>query len=149
MKHALLFVMIPVLICCKGESNRENSETNPKGDTENLNVFKDAEKSTVTIKMEGTEYKVRVNCAFFGEDHFYFKSDKLETTDTNGDGIVITGHQENHKMILTLIVEGTTYSAANFSIEKKEFTAMGTGKLFLEDANEYVAHEATYEVNCK
>ncbi|MEO0571503.1 MAG: hypothetical protein AAF039_07330, partial [Bacteroidota bacterium] len=90
-----------------------------------------------------------VNCSFFGEDYFYFKSDKLETTDTNGDGIVITGHQQDDKMILTLILDGKTYSAANLAVQKKEFTAKGAGKLFLQDTNEYVALEATYIVSCR
>ncbi len=132
----MLLSLALIGIGCKGENK---TDKNPNG-SQNM------EKSTVYVNMEGSEYSVDVNCAFFAEDYFYFKSDKLETTDTNGDGIVITGHQQNQKMILTLIVEGKTYSAANFGIKKTASTAIGEGKLFAEGSAE--SFDTSYKVTC-
>ncbi len=150
MKKTLYIVLTLALVCCKGENRTKETETPSKGEKEPIpNVFKNAEKSTVLVNMEGTEYKVDCNCSYFVEDYFYFKSDKLETTDTNGDGIVINGHQQDDKMVFTLIVNGKTYSAANLSVNKKEFTASGSGKLFLEGGNAPIGYDTTYQVSCK
>lgn len=141
MKHILILIFAMVL-SCKGESSKNNSKEKPT----TPNVFEKVEKSKVLVNMKGVEYKVEVNCAYFNEDYFYFKSDKLETTDTNGDGIVINGHQQNGKMVLTLKVDGNYYSTANLSIQKEGFTANGTGKLFSEDGLE--SFNTTYKVSC-
>lgn len=144
----LLIALLPILlICCKSELKKEETQTQSKGKKEVPNVFKNIEKSRVEVNIEGAVYTSTVNCSYYNEDYFYFKSDKLETTDTNGDGIVINGHQQDDKIALTLIVEGTTYSASNFNIQKKEFTATGTGKLFKEGTAK--AFKASYTVMCK
>ena len=147
MRKELIILIVATLFCCKGETKKEVDQGNSKSGSETPNFFKNAEKSTVTINMGGTEYSSPCNCSYFGKDYFYFKSDKLETTDTNGDGIVINGHQQDDKMILTLIIHGKYHSAANLNIEKKEFTAIGAGKLFSEDGSE--SFNTTYKVSCK
>ncbi len=146
MRKELIILIVATLVCCKTENKKERPQADSKSKTTTPNVFKNAEKSTVTVNIEGTEYSSPCNCSYFGEDYFYFKSDKLETTDTNGDGIVINGHQQNDKMILTVILNRTYYSAANLGIEKKEFTASGAGKLFSEDGSE--SFNTTYKVSC-
>ncbi len=147
MKKILYVIVVLIVLCCKNETKKEADRTNSKGKSEIPNVFKNAEKSRVVITLDGMDYHSPVNCSYFGEDYFYFKSDKLETTDTNGDGIVINGHQQDDKMVLTLILEGKTYSAANLGIQKKEFTALGAGKLFSEDGSE--SFKTTYKVSCQ
>lgn len=147
MRTIVYLILAMVLICCKTKTKKEEPKVNSKSVAETPNFFKNAEKSEVLVTLKGKDYRSPVNCSYFGEDYFYFKSDKLETTDTNGDGIVITGHQRDQKMILTVIVDGKTYSAANLGVQKREFTAIGKGKLFMEDTAE--SFEASYKVMCK
>ena len=147
MRNTLYVLIAFLIVCCKNETKKEANQLPSEDKTETLNFFKNAEKSRVIVTLDGMDYHSPVNCSYFGKDYFYFKSDKLETTDTNGDGIVINGHQQDDKMILTLIVHGKYHSAANLNIEKKEFTASGAGKLFSEDGSE--SFNTTYKVSCK
>lgn len=146
MKHICILIFVLVL-SCKGENKTSETKTTLEKNEESVpNIFKNVEKSRVVVTLDGMDYHSKVNCSYFGEDHFYFKSDKLETTDTNGDGIVINGHQQDDKMVLTLMVNGVAYSAANLGIQKREFIAMGAGKLFSEDGS--ASFNATYKVIC-
>jgi len=116
------------------------------GPTSN-SVADQPEKGRIIITLDGMDYHSPVKCSYFGENYFYFKSDDLETTDTNGDGIVINGHQQGSNMILTLMMNEKTYTAANMGLQKREFIALGTGKLFSEDGTE--SFKTTYKVICQ
>ncbi len=94
-----------------------------------------------------TEYNVAVICEYFDQDYFQFKSDQTDVTDTNGDGIVISGMQNNGKFVLTIIDGGTTYSTGNLSnFQKGDNAATGSGTLY-EDGGTGTA-EASFSVDC-
>jgi hypothetical protein len=95
----------------------------------------------------GNEYKVAVNCSYFDKDYFQFKSDKTDISDTNGDGIIISGMENNGQFALTIIDNGKKYSAGNVtSFSKGDNKANGSGKLFVEGTAD--AHDVQFTVNC-
>ncbi len=143
MKKSMYLMLILLFLCCYSKK-KETSETKEHNSSDTLKILQ-TEESTVVVTLDGMDYHSPVKCSYFGEDYFYFKSDKLETTDTNGDGIVITGHQQDDKMIFKLIVEGKTYSAANLGIRKEGGTAIGAGKLFAGSDS----FNTTYKVICR
>lgn len=78
-------------------------------------------------------YEVAVTCRFFETDSFMMKSDRTDSTDSNGDGVIISGEEFRGKFILTIIDNGTKYSTgrlANFA--KGDNRAEGSGEL-MED----------------
>jgi hypothetical protein len=97
--------------------------------------------------IDGDEYKVEVSCSYFDEDYFQFKSDKTDVSDSNGDGIVISGMETNGKFTLTIIDNGKTFSAGSLSdFSKGDNKATGSGKLYEE--GEPGAHDVQFSVSC-
>lgn len=95
----------------------------------------------------GKNYKVQVSCSYFNKDYFQFKSDKTDISDTNGDGIVISGMENNGKFALTIIDNERTYSAGNLStFSKGDKKAEGSGKMFVEGSAD--AHDVQFSVIC-
>lgn len=94
----------------------------------------------------GKEYKVGVNCSDFDKDYFQFLSDRTDVSDTNGDGIILSGMENNGKLVLTIIDNGKTFSAGNVVFTKADSKAEGSGKLF-EEATA-IAHDVQFIVMC-
>ena len=95
----------------------------------------------------GNEYEVEISCSYFDKDYFQFKSDKTDISDTNGDGIIVSGMETNGKFTLTIIDNGKTFSVGNLSyFSKGDNKAQGSGKLFEEGTAN--AHDVQFSVIC-
>jgi len=83
--------------------------------------------------LEGKEYKVEVTCSNLDQGDFQFRSDKTDIDDTNGDGIIIYGTQNQGRFLLTLTDHGTTYSASNIQKFARSLNgAEGEGLLYVD-----------------
>jgi hypothetical protein len=77
------------------------------------------------------EISVEINCRFLEQDYFTFLSDRTDTTDSNSDGLIISGMQTSDKFLLTITADGETYSTGKLaSFEKSANGARGSGSLF-------------------
>jgi hypothetical protein len=130
-----MLALCPLLISCGGGSGESQ----------------DAAGQTASGKFSGTvagnTYQVAVSCDYFDQDYFQFKSDRTDASDSNGDGIVISGMQNNGKFVLTIMDSGTTFSTGNLSnFEKGDNKATGSGTLF-EDGGTDTA-EVQFSIDC-
>jgi hypothetical protein len=92
-------------------------------------------------------YKVNVSCAYLDKDYFTFLSDRTDSSDTNGDGIIISGMQNGKKLVFTVIDNGKKYSTGNLTTFEKSATGVrGSGTLFEDGANGQV--DADFSVDC-
>lgn len=95
----------------------------------------------------GNEYKVEVSCSSFDKDYFQFNSDRTDVTDTNGDGIIISGMETGGKFTLTIIDNGKTFSVGRLeNFTKGDNKAEGSGQLFEEATSD--AHDVEFSVVC-
>ena len=100
-----------------------------------------------TGAVAGNEYRVEVNCSYIDKDYFQFKSDKTDITDTNGDGLIITGMETGGKFSLTINDNGKTFSVGNLAnFSKGNNKAEGSGQLFEEGTS--AAHDVRFSVVC-
>lgn len=92
-------------------------------------------------------YQVNVSCAYLDKDYFTFLSDRTDSSDTNGDGIIISGMQNGKKLVFTVIDSGKKYSTGNLATFEKSATGMsGSGTLFEDGASGQV--DAEFSVDC-
>ena len=101
-----------------------------------------------TATMADKKYDVAVNCSYFDTDNFTFRSDKTDATDSNGDGLIISGDQlSKTKLVLTVNDNGKNYSSPNIgNFNKKANGVNGSGKLFLEGSAD--AAEIKFNIDC-
>lgn len=93
-------------------------------------------------------YQVSVTCAYLDEDYFMFKSDRSDSSDTNGDGIIISGMQNGEKFVFTVIDNGKKYSTGKLAkFEKSASGATGSGTLSEDPGPNTV--EAEFTVACE
>ena len=130
----MIAICIPLIGCGKGNDESGSS-----------NVQKNS--GTFSGTVAGNEYKVDVSCSYFDKDYFQFNSDKTDVSDTNGDGVIISGMETNGKFTLTIIDKGKTFSVGNLSnFTKGENKAEGSGQLFEEGTAD--AHDVQFSVIC-
>ena len=92
---------------------------------------------------------VEVTCQYIDQDYFMFKSDRSDSADSNGDGLVISGMQNGEKMVFTVIDHGTTWSVGRLAVFSKDVSgnsAKGAGTLQEDGGSRSV--ETTFEVDC-
>lgn len=136
MKQKLTMIAICILLAGCSKSGNEGESSNAQ---KNSGLFSGI--------VAGNEYKVGVNCSYFDKDYFQFKSDKTDISDTNGDGIILSGMENNGKFTLTIIDNGKTFSAGSLSnFTKGDDKAEGSGKLFEEGTAK--AHDVQFTVTC-
>ena len=136
MKNLFTLFAICTLMAGCGEGNSGSANSRAQ---KNPGLFSGA--------VAGNEYKVEVSCSYFDKDYFQFKSDKTDISDTNGDGIIISGMETRGKFMLTIIDNGRTFSVGNLSnFSKGDAKAEGSGKLFEEGTSE--AHDVQFLVTC-
>lgn len=136
MKKIFTMIAMCILLIGCGEGNNESGNANAQ---KTSGLFAGA--------IAGNEYKVEVRCSYFDKDYFQFKSDKTDGSDTNGDGIIISGMETNGKFSLTIIDNGKTFSVGNLSnFSKSDNKADGSGKLFEEGTAN--AHDVQFAVSC-
>jgi len=95
-----------------------------------------------TGRVAERSYQLSVTCSHLDKDYFTFLSDRTDSSDTNGDGIIISGMQNGKKLVFTVIDHDKKYSTgklANF--EKSATGASGSGSLFEDGANGQVDGE--------
>ena len=127
--------LLPVTIllsACGGESNSTASA---------------AAAGTFKGQVGDKQYDLQVRCRNLEEDYFQFLSDNNDYTDTNGDGLNISGMQNGDSFIFTVIDNGVTFSAPGLErFEKTANGASGSGKLW-EDGGTSTA-EGSFTVDC-
>ena len=138
MKTLTIIFSILLFVAC----NEKNKTVDPKNKTQII-----ATKGIFNGNLGGKQYSVAIECSYFNEDYFKFQSDKTDVTDSNGDGLIISGFQKGKKLVLTIIDNGKTFSAANVQLSKNDDTATGSGKLFEEGTSK--AFELTFKVECQ
>lgn len=136
MKKIFTMIGICILLSGCGKGNNDNGNSNLQ---KHSGVFL----GTVA----GKEYKVNVRCSNFDKDYFKFLSDKTDVSDTNGDGLIISGMENNGKFALTITENGKTFSVGNLSnFTKGDSKAEGAGVLFEEGTAN--AHDVKFSVVC-
>jgi len=96
----------------------------------------------------GNSYEVDVDCFHLDRDWFAFLSDKNDVTDSNGDGLNISGMQNGDRFVLTVTDHGQTYSAGRLAEFSKNATgAEGSGPLMLEGSPD--SFDAEFSVTCE
>ena len=92
-------------------------------------------------------YDLEVGCTGLDQDYFSFLSDKNDVTDSNGDGLVISGMQIGKNLILTIINQDDSWSAPSLAEWKKSSSgATGSGQVYLKSDSSL--HEVVFEVTC-
>lgn len=92
-------------------------------------------------------YEVDVDCFHLDKDWFTFLSDQNDMTDSNGDGLNISGMQNGDKFVLTVTDHGQTYSTGRLeSFSKNATGARGSGSLMLEGSPD--RFDAEFSVTC-
>jgi len=122
--------------------NEKNKKSEPKNKPQVV-----APKGTFSGNLGGKQYNVAIECQYFNEDYFKFQSDKTDVTDSNGDGLIISGFQKDKKLVLTIMDNGKTFSAANIEFTKDNNTVSGSGKLFEEGTAR--SFEVSFKVACQ
>jgi len=135
MNHKTVMIAIFITLAGCSEGSDESKNTNVQ---ESSGMFSGS--------VAGKEYEVGVNCSDFDKDYFRFLSDRTDVSDTNGDGIIISGMENNGKLVLTVIDNGKTFSAGNVNFTKGDNKAEGSGKLFEEGAT--LPHDVKFTVMC-
>lgn len=95
-------------------------------------------------------YSVKIRCRSFDEDYFQFFSDKDDVTDSNGDGLIISGFQSGEKLNLTIVDNGKSLSTGNITdFDKIEALSVmkGKGLLFKKGTAQTVV--VTFTAECK
>lgn len=107
------------------------------------------ERGSFKATMGEKSYEVDVVCSHLNESYFKFRSDKRVDTDSNEDGLIISGVEMNRRLILTIIDHGKKYQTKNMAVwEKDSDGATGSGILY----NEAVAtdsRQTTFKMSCR
>jgi len=106
-----------------------------------------ANPGTFTGTVGETDYKVEVRCEYFDQDYFTFMSDATDVSDTNGDGIIISGMQVGDKLVFTVTDNGKTYSVGRLaSFSKGDNQAVGSGRVHEDGSTN--SYDARFLVTC-
>ena len=107
-----------------------------------------ASQGSFTGTVGGQEYEVTVDCFHLDKDWFTFLSDRDDVTDSNGDGLNISGMQNGDRFVLTVIDHGEKHSTGKLASFTKSATgAQGAGSLTLDGSPQTL--EAYFSVSCK
>jgi hypothetical protein len=137
MKNLLALISIFLFLGCNSSNTK----------TASGNLKTSSEKGKFTAKIKNKTYKVDITCSSFNKDYFTFLSDKTDVTDSNGDGLIISGFQDGKKMILTIIDNGKSLSSGNITDwSKTKSTFTGKGVLFEEVTANTL--EVSFTVEC-
>jgi len=140
MKKIILASAISLLLfgCGEGESAAEASATKgaaPGGG------------GSFSGRVGDQTYKVEVACKGLDQDWFMFLSDRTDHTDSNGDGLNISGMQNGDKFTLTIVDQGVTYSTGKLTMFSKDANgAQGSGALYQDNSRN--SFDAEFTVIC-
>ena len=139
MKKGLMAIALSLSIMGCGESTRATGQESASSNESNQGMFK----GNVGEKT----YEIAVNCSYLDQDYFMFKSDATDVTDSNGDGIIISGMQTGDKFTFTVIDNGKTFSVGRLaSFSKADNQAEGSGTVYEDGSTN--SYEARFQVTC-
>ena len=108
----------------------------------------DAKPSKFSGTLDGKSYDVDVSCSFFSTDSFTMRSDKTDVTDSNSDGLIISGDEFNGGFSLTIVDQGNTYSIGRLEdFTKGDNSAQGSGQLIEEGTS--AMKDVEFTVTCR
>jgi len=147
MKKLITIVSIFLLLGCNSD-NKTKAISKALKKSEYTGNFK----ATIIDGENSKSYNVTIRCRWFEEDYFQFYSDKDDITDSNEDGLIISGFQNGKKLSLTIVDNGKSLSTANITeFEKAEALSVmkGNGVLFKEGRAQTQTVVVTFSVECK
>jgi len=130
-----------------GSSNAQTSVASTEAVQIRAKLKISVPEGTFSGNLDDKQYNVSIECSYFNEDYFKFQSDNTGATDSNGDGLIISGFQKDQKLVLTIIDNGKTFSAANIQFTKGNNTASGGGRLFEENTTK--SFKVSFKVECQ
>lgn len=139
MDKLIAIISILLILGCDSNNKSKNaSETSKKSE------YTGSFKATTSYKA----YSVNVRCSNFDKDYFQFFSDKDDVTDSNGDGIIISGFQDGKKLNLTIVDNGKSFSTGNITgFTKGHGILTAKGVLFKEGTAETI--DVSFFVKCE
>ena len=147
MKNYLLLFSLCLLICSCKEKTETDTSTTP---TANEVAVKESNRGVFKAVTSNKTYEVAIECSYYEEDYFQFKSDKLDVGDSNGDGLNINGYQNGKQLVLTIVDNGVNFSAPNITTWQKTDNAFkGTATLYEEGSSTANTIEVTFSGSCK
>ena len=145
MKNVIIIISVLLLLGCNSDKKTKITSKASK-QSEYTGNFK-----AIIIDGENSKsYSVKIRCRSFEEDYFQFFSDKDDVTDSNGDGLIISGFQDGKKLNLTIVDNGKSLSTGNiteFDKVKALSVLKGKGLLFKRGTAQTVT--VTFSVECK
>lgn len=151
MKNYLLLFSLCLLICsCKDKTETKTETDTSTTLTANEAAVKESNKGGVFKAVTSNKtYEVAIECSYYEEDYFQFKSDKLDVGDSNGDGLNINGFQTGKQLVLTIVDNGVKFSAPNITTWQKTDNAFkGTATLYEEGSSTANTIEVTFSGSC-
>ncbi len=145
MKKLITIISIFLLLGCNSDKKTKTSSKASKKSEYTGNF-----KAIVIDGEKSKSYSVKIRCRSFDEDYFQFFSDKDDVTDSNDDGLIISGFQDGKKLNLTIVDNGKSLSTGNITdFDKVEALSVmkGKGLLFKENSAQTVT--VTFSVECK
>lgn len=141
---AKVMVLFTVLFAgCNGSQNKQ-LRLEASGDMAPPTTMQ----GTFQADFNGKHYEVPIECSYYEHDYFKFQSDKTDVSDTNGDGLVVSGFQNGEKLVLTIKDQDVIYSAPGIREWKKENNGMeGSGVLFEEGGVKQ--SKVSFQVKCQ
>ena len=142
MKKLLAVTLISVALsaCSKGDEEKQAAPAQ---------AYPGTFTGTLTGEDFSKEYKVAVRCDEFDTDQFEIHSDRLDTVDSNGDGIIVSGLAFNRdKFIFSIKDQEKEFSTARLANVSKGDNGMeGSGPLWQDDARGAPV-EVRFSVTC-
>jgi hypothetical protein len=138
MKREVILASCCLAITACGDGSAESASKQAAGAT-----------GSFTGNVGEKSYAVDVTCQYLEEDYFMFKSDRTDSADSNGDGVVISGMQNGEKLVFTVIDQGSKWSVGKLAVFSKDVagnSVKGAGTLHEDGGSRSV--EAAFEVDC-
>lgn len=102
-----------------------------------------------TATLGERSYDVAVECSYLEQDYFQFKSDKTDITDSNGDGLIISGFQDGKTLTLGIIDQGVNFSTPGLDTFTKSAAGIsGGGEMWEEGATDPKSLPVAFTVEC-
>jgi hypothetical protein len=138
MKQFIAIISISLILGCSSNGNSDKkAKITSKGS--HKSEYTGSFKATTSDGKNSKAYSVNIRCGNFDEDYFQFFSDKDDITDSNGDGLIISGFQDGEKLNLTIVDHGKSYSSGNITgFTKGHCILTAKGILFKEGTAETI-----------
>ncbi len=134
MKKLITIISIFLLLGCNSDKKTKTTSKASK-----KSEYTGSFKATTNDGGNSKAYNVNIRCRSFDEEYFQFFSDKDDITDSNGDGLIISGFQDGKKLNLTIVDNGKSFSSGNITgFTKGHGILTAKGVLFKENTAETI-----------